>query len=482
MGKLSLYLLGDLRIEINNEPIENIPTDKARALLVYLALEGERPLHRDVLAEMFWPERPSGVGRANLRQAVGSLRSALGDRNAPSPFIHARRDHIQLNTDENVWIDAVAVHDLLRTVRDHDHQPGDSCQECETSLVQVLDLFKGEFLAELSLPSSQGFNEWAAIQREALHRQITTTMRLLVGLLEARGAYEEACRQARKLISHEPWSEGNHQILMRLLAIAGRRSQAMRQFRTCQRILFEEFDVAPSDETLALLQQIRDGQLESLKTVPDSTSVEPEGKIVRHAPRWQRYGAMILAITTIIALGGFGMLNLGVFNLNIAPQPATNTQAHLNPQIAISTVDLTQYSEVPYGNSIPSRICGEEAFDGNLHTQDPLFIRRDGFFDGWISLDPSTVVLPDNSSVTYSIPLVLVVIDLPWVQIQGAMTDDGIAHAWGCWYTEDQHEQVVEDAILDLCMKHAGGQFAVLHRVSAAGFEELGTTETITCP
>lgn len=482
MGKLALYLLGDLRVEIDDKPLENIATEKARALLVYLALERGRPLRRDTLAELFWPERPMGVGRASLRQALGNLRLALGERNTPSPSILTHRDYIQFNPDENVWVDSLQVQDLLQTVGEHAHQPGESCITCENHLATALDLYRGDFLGEFSIPDSQGFSEWAMTQREALHRQISVALRIHVNLLEADGAYEGACHQARKLVDHDPWSEGNHRILMRMLAVTGRRSQAMRQFKTCQRILREEFDAAPSDETLTLDQQIRDGQIESLKMVPDSAPTNLKTKILRHAPpRWQRYGMMIMGFVAIIALLGFGLQNLKVLDESVPSQTATISQSHLPPQITISPIDLTEQSGVSYGNSSPSRICGEEAFGGNLHTQDPLFLRQDGYEHGWISLDPSTVILPDNSSITYAIPLVLVVIDLPWVQIRGATTHDGIAHAWGCWYSKNQQEQAVEDAILDLCMKREGGQFAVLHRVSAAGFEELGTTETIPC-
>jgi DNA-binding SARP family transcriptional activator len=483
MGKLSLYLLGDLHIELDGKPIDTIATEKARALLVYLVLERERPIRRGALAELFWPERPPGAGRASLRQALGNIRTALGDRNNPSPFILTHRDHIQFCSNESIWVDAITVQDLLRSVRNHEHQPGESCQACESSLATALDLYKGDFLDEFSLPDSQGFHEWTTVRREGLHHQISGALRLLVNLLETRGAHKEACRHAQKLVVHEPWSEGNHRILIRMLAITGRRSQAMRQFKTCQRILHEEFDAAPSDETLTLLQQIRDGQIELLMIVPGPASADPEGRIRRNTPLWRRYGAMIMATTAIIALGSFGLLNLGILSGNGTPQPATITQTHLHPQITISPVDLDQYNEAPYGNSTSPRMCGEEAFGGNLNTQDPLFLRPDRYFDGWISLDPSTVVLPDNTSLTYAIPLVLVVIDLPWVQIQDAMMHTtGLAHAWGCWYPRDQQKQAVEDAILDLCMKQAGGQFAVLHRVSSAGFEELGTTETITCP
>jgi DNA-binding SARP family transcriptional activator len=457
MGKLSLYLLGDLRIELDGKPLETIATEKTRALLVYLALEDGRAIRRDMLVELFWPERPKGVGRTSLRQAVANLRSALGDRNASSPFILTRRDHIQFSANDNVWIDSIAAQDLLKSVSDHRHQPRKSCRPCESKLNKAMDLYKGDFLAELSLPDSQGFSEWAIIQREAIHRQMTSALHLLVYLLEARGANEEACNQARKLIAHEPWSEANHRILMRLLAATGRRSQALRQFKACQRILRDEFGVTPANETMALYQQIKEGQIDGPDMASITVHTRQKKEPVRHRLQWLKYSIFVVGSAVLVLTIGFGLRGF----------------SDLQDETMAESVTASASS---------STICGEEAFDGNLQTQDPIFKRQEGSYAGWISLDPSTVVLPDSTTKVFATPLVLVVEDLSWVQIEGAAMHAGMANAWGCWYSRDLLEHVLGDAVQDLCMKQAGNQFAVLYRASSEGFEELGTTETIACP
>jgi predicted ATPase len=59
----------------------------------------------------------------------------------------------------------------------------------------------------------------------------------------------------------EPWWEEAHQQLMRLLALSGRRSEALAQYHRCRRLLAEELNVAPSPETTDLYEQIREGNL-----------------------------------------------------------------------------------------------------------------------------------------------------------------------------------------------------------------------------
>lgn len=57
-------------------------TEKTRALLCYLTLEANRPLRRDALATLFWPDYGDDDARRNLRQTLYRLKQAL-DAAAP---------------------------------------------------------------------------------------------------------------------------------------------------------------------------------------------------------------------------------------------------------------------------------------------------------------------------------------------------------------------------------------------------------------
>jgi DNA-binding SARP family transcriptional activator len=87
-NKLGITLFGSLQIASDDNPIRGIASDKIRGLLVFLAVEADHPHRRTVLAEMFWPNRPGGVARKNLKQAIANLRKVLGDRETTTPFLH----------------------------------------------------------------------------------------------------------------------------------------------------------------------------------------------------------------------------------------------------------------------------------------------------------------------------------------------------------------------------------------------------------
>ncbi|WP_410967542.1 AfsR/SARP family transcriptional regulator, partial [Salmonella sp. SAL4456] len=66
---------------------------------------------------------------------------------------------------------------------------------------------------------------------------------------------------------------------MSLLAIEGQRAAALAQYETCCRVLQEELDVEPSEETKALYEQIRTGRI-------FAGQPEPAASHVAHFSTW----------------------------------------------------------------------------------------------------------------------------------------------------------------------------------------------------
>ena len=58
MARLSLFLLGPLHMTLDGQPASGFESSKVRALLIYLAVEADRPHSRSALAGLLWPEQP----------------------------------------------------------------------------------------------------------------------------------------------------------------------------------------------------------------------------------------------------------------------------------------------------------------------------------------------------------------------------------------------------------------------------------------
>ncbi|NIO72251.1 MAG: tetratricopeptide repeat protein, partial [Anaerolineae bacterium] len=254
MAHLLLSLLGPFQVTLDGEPVTSFESDKVRALLAYLAVEADRPHHREVLAGLLWPDWPDRAARTNLRNALANLRKAIGDRQATPPFLLITRETIQFNTASDYWLDVTAFTEMVEADKTH--------PSAIDQLEQAVALYRGSFLEGFSVGDSPAFEEWALFTRERLARQMSAVLHRLAATYEGRGEYEQAQSCAWRQVELEPWDEAAHRQLMRTLALGGQRSAALAQYETCRRLLAEELGVEPAKETTRLYEQIRDGELE----------------------------------------------------------------------------------------------------------------------------------------------------------------------------------------------------------------------------
>ncbi|MEM4204143.1 MAG: hypothetical protein QXS54_08755 [Candidatus Methanomethylicaceae archaeon] len=180
-----------------------------------------------------------------------------------------------------------------------------------------------------------------------------------------------------------------------------------------------------------------------------------------------------------LARSGWEVTELSIPPVDLAPPKVVSVSP---TPLATRTQQIASQSHAQPQSPSGLFLCGEPAFNGDLTTRDPLFLRPDGYLSGWISSDPSTVILPNGTTKVFKTQYVLIVEDLPSVQVKGVQRQAGRANTWGCWYSADLSSFITEDAMTDFCKKKAGGNVAVLYRVSSSGFQEVATTATVACP
>ena len=254
MTRLTIRLLGPFRVDIDGRPLTNFKTNKVRGLLAYLAVEGQRPLRRESLAGMFWPEYTERRARANLSQALFLLRRNLGDDTAVQPFLIIERETIQLNPNSGIWLDVNLFRSCIRA-----NKQAASRQEID-ELKTAVSLYQGEFLEGFSLNGSSPFEGWCLSVGEDLRRLMSDALTRLVDYYERETAFEAALPYARQLLELNPWHEDAHTAVMRLLALCGWRSEAILQYDNCRHMLQENLGIAPMPQTTMLFEAIRDGR------------------------------------------------------------------------------------------------------------------------------------------------------------------------------------------------------------------------------
>ncbi len=261
MAHLKLGVLGPLQVLVADLPVTSLESDKARALLAYLAVESDRPHRRDALAGLLWPDSEQGLARGNLRQALYTLRQAIGDPVADPPYLLIHRDEIQFNTASDYALDVAVFEAKLAVCQAHSHANIETCGYCTQLLDEAVAQYRGKFLDQFFLKDSAEFEEWALVRREFLHRRALEALEHLANYHTHRSEYDRAVRYAQRQLELDPWREEAHRQLMQALAAEGQRSAALAQFETCRRVLAEELGVEPSAETKDLISQISRGEL-----------------------------------------------------------------------------------------------------------------------------------------------------------------------------------------------------------------------------
>ncbi len=233
---LSIGIVGPLLIESADCRLGKLPK-KARALLAYLAAEDGRAVSRERLADLLWPYQGSEQARHSLRNCLLELRKALGsaaDLHLVADFANCRIRDVDVDLDR--------FETLARS-----EQP--------TELEAAADLYRGEFLADFHI-TSEPFQEWLAAERDRALGLACEVLQRLTAARDSAGEHEAAIRSGRRLVALDPLSELGQRALIRAYAKAGRRAEALRQYKSCAENLKRELGVAPDHETQALANEI----------------------------------------------------------------------------------------------------------------------------------------------------------------------------------------------------------------------------------
>jgi hypothetical protein len=159
---------------------------------------------------------------------------------------------VGLRRDLNYTSDVQNFEAYLNRVRERDDA---------VALRAAAELYRGEFLAGLSLAGAPDFEMWLLLHRESYHAQFVQTLEGLVASAMRRSAWADGVWAAQRLVELEPWHEEAHRQLMLFLARSGQRHVALAQFDICRRVLREELDAEPAEETVQVYEGLKRGSV-----------------------------------------------------------------------------------------------------------------------------------------------------------------------------------------------------------------------------
>jgi DNA-binding SARP family transcriptional activator len=232
MERLEFRLLGFPEFRINGRRVD-LGLRKAVALLILLA-ESIRPVARESVAALLWPEAETSEARARLRRTLHKVGIAFGGQ-------------IVTANGASLGLDPVLSTDVDSRSFERDCDCG--------AFEKGVDLYNGDFLSGFALPDCPEFEEWAFFRREALRSRLVQALERLTEAKISIGEPRTGAVHAIRLVGLDPLSESAHRHLIRAYLAAGDRQAAEHQLEACTRSLRDELGVLPDLATVALLQQ-----------------------------------------------------------------------------------------------------------------------------------------------------------------------------------------------------------------------------------
>ena len=251
---IRLYLTGRVAIEVAGNVVINerqLRGRQGRLVFAYLVCERSRPVPREELATVVWPEVLSPSWEGALSALVSRLGALLFLDSLGAGGVRLSRSlgQYQIHLPSDVWIDLEAGVSAIDRAEA-------ALRAGEPERVLGPATVAATVAKRSFLPSVNGF--WVDSQRRRLERQLIRALDCLSEMRIALGELSLAVESATEAVSLDPFRERGYQLLMRAHAAGGNRARAVGVYHSLRELLADELGTEPSAETEALYVELLD--------------------------------------------------------------------------------------------------------------------------------------------------------------------------------------------------------------------------------
>jgi non-specific serine/threonine protein kinase len=243
---LRVSALGPLQVSIAGQTVDAAAWGSARPreLLVYLLMHPEGKTKEQV-GLVFWPDASAPQVRNNFHVTLHRLRKVLGNPN----WVTLSGDRYRIDPAIVDDFDAAAFEREVESAR-RSLVRGGSAADVAT-LERALSRYRGDFL------DGEPVGDWHLEHRDRLQRVYVDALMELGGRYVDDDRHAKAAEVFRRVLARDELHEEALRALMRSLAEAGERSQALRAYRQFATRLQQELEAEPEEETVRLSEQLQ---------------------------------------------------------------------------------------------------------------------------------------------------------------------------------------------------------------------------------
>jgi DNA-binding SARP family transcriptional activator len=243
---MRVYLTGSVGVEYDGRFVSQqaLPGAQGRLVFAMLALERERAMPVDELADELWGETPPRAWDVAIRAIVSKLRSALApvELDGTGALVSALGCY-QLRLPPTAWVDVEAAADAA-------HRAERDLRDGRAASANGWTLVAASIARRAFLPGMDG--PWTERRRKELQRIRVRTLECRAEIEINAGDHELAVRDLEEVIALEPFRESSFRLLMLAHLAEGNRAEALRVYEKCRLRLVDELGTTPSPDIESL--------------------------------------------------------------------------------------------------------------------------------------------------------------------------------------------------------------------------------------
>jgi DNA-binding SARP family transcriptional activator len=233
---------------VGGQPILRWNSLKAKTLFQYFLINESRPVRRDVLMELQWPDHTYNSARNNLNVALYTLRNTLRVPNQSAQPIIYRDGCYLLNSEVTWWIDRNEFRSILHKAQLASR--ASQLQQAIDAYQRAVQLYRGP-LFEDDPPG-----DWFLAEQHQLKEMYLRALERLAEIYCDLGEYSTAVQFGQLATDADPCRESAHRVLMRCFSLQHQQQLVCREYQSCVTSLHDELGVPPGDETVQLFRKL----------------------------------------------------------------------------------------------------------------------------------------------------------------------------------------------------------------------------------
>jgi DNA-binding SARP family transcriptional activator len=246
-GGVAARVLGPLDLIVAGHRIVRWNSLKARTVFQYLVVHG-RPVRREVLMDLMWPDHSVGSARNNLNAALHSLRNTLDQQSGKIQYILYKDGCYLPNPELMWWIDRTEFLTALQSAELA--KRGGRPEQVVNAYLRAVRLYRGPLFED------DRDGDWYIPEQRRLKELYLQAVEGLAEIHLEQHDLAAAVQFGQLALSADPCCEPAHRLLMRCYALQHQQQLVTRQYRLCSDALHDELGVSPGADTAELFRSL----------------------------------------------------------------------------------------------------------------------------------------------------------------------------------------------------------------------------------